>query len=117
MTTVIGYSLKENKEGKKFVNLELQGDIVMVQSQESGRFYATAKKAFISSTFNEKTAIELVGKEIPGRIEKVDCMAYEYTVPTTGEVIVLSHRYEFVPEGQPIPLRVVKSLKLEEAEF
>jgi hypothetical protein len=117
MTTVIGYSLKENKNGKKFVNLELQGDIVMVQSQESGRYYATAKKAVISSTFDEETAEQLVGKEIPGRIEKVDCLEYEFTIPSTGEVTMLSHRYEFVPEGQPIPLRVVKSLELEEAEF
>ncbi len=117
MTTVIGYSLKENKQGKKFVNLELQGDIVMVQSQENGRYYATAKKASISSTFDEETAIELVGKEIPGRIEKVDCLEYEYTIASTGETIMLSHRYEFVPEGQPTPLRVVKSLELEAAPF
>ena len=32
---------------------------------------------------------------------------YEFTVPGTGEVIILSNRYEFVPEGVPTPISVV----------
>ena len=107
MTTVIGYSLKENKEGKTFVNLELEGNLTMVQSNETGKFYATKKKCFISSTFDEETAKSVIGSQIPGSIEKVDVEEYEYTVPATGEVITLSHSWEFIPDGGTKPLRVV----------
>ena len=79
----------------------------MVQSQETGKFYATAKKCFITSTFDEQTAEALVGREIPGRIERVECEEYDYTVPETGEVITLSHRWEYLPDDAPKPLRVV----------
>lgn len=107
MTTVISYSLKENKEGKQFVNLELAGDLTMVQSTETGRYYATKKKCFISSTFDEETAKSVIGTQIPGTIQKVDVEEYEYEIPVTGEVITLSHSWEFIPEGQAKPLRVV----------
>jgi hypothetical protein len=109
MVKVVGYSQRENKEGNAFISLELEGDLVMVQSAETGSFYATAKKCSISSTFDEEKAMSLIGREIPGRVEKVDCEEYEYTIHETGEVLLLSHRYEFVPEGQPTPLRVVTS--------
>jgi len=39
MVTIINYALRENKQGKSFVSLELQGQIEMVQSQSTGRFF------------------------------------------------------------------------------
>lgn len=107
MVTIIGYALRENKEGKSFVSLQLQGDVIMVQSQETGRYYATAKTCSIPSTFNETTADALIGKPLPGRIEKVDSEPYEFTIEETGEVITLQHRWEYLPEDAPAPLRVV----------
>ena len=107
MTTVIGYSIKENKEGKTFVSLELESDLTMVQSQETGKFYATKKKCFMSSTFDETSAQAVIGTKIPGSIEKVDVQDYQYTIAATGEVITLNHSWEFVPDGQPKPFRVV----------
>jgi hypothetical protein len=104
MVRVVNYHVRQNKEGKDFVTLELQGDLVMVQSLETGRFYATAKKCSITSTFTEDIAKTLVGQQIPGRIERVACEAYDYTVENTGEVITLSHRYEYFPDGTPAPV-------------
>ncbi len=109
MVKIIGFSLKENKEGKTFVTLELQGDLVLVQSSETGKYYGTAKKCSITSTFDEEQANQLIGKEFPGRIEKVPCMEYDYVIPETGELIQLSHRWEYLPEGEATPLRVVSS--------
>jgi hypothetical protein len=109
MVTIIGYSQRLNKEGKPFIALQIQGDITLVQSKETGHWYATAKRASMTSTFDEQTAQSLVGKTIPGKIERVQCEDYEYVVPETGEAIVLSHRYEFVPESEPTPMRVVHS--------
>lgn len=107
MVKITGYAVRINKENEEFIALQLQGDLVMVRSEETGRFYATIKKCSMSSTFTEEQAKELVGKEIPGRIEKVPCEEFEYTIVETGEVITLSHRWEYLAENEPTPLRVV----------
>ena len=106
---IVGYQLKQNKKGEDFVVLELQGDLVMIQSSETGRFYASAKKCSMTSTFSEEAAKTLIGREIPGRIEKVECEEYSLIDQESGEVTTLSYRYEFIPEGVPTPLRVVSA--------
>ena len=97
---IVDYKQRENSEGETFISLIIEGDIEMVQSQETGRFYATARRASITSTFTEESAKRLIGKTLPGTIKKVDCEPYEYTVPESGEIITLSHRYEYQPEEQ-----------------
>ena len=87
-------------EESYFVVLQLQGDLTVVRSSKSGRFYATAKQCWISSTFTEDVAEQLVGQKIPGSIQKVDCEPYEFTIPDTGEIIDLSHRCLYAPEGE-----------------
>jgi hypothetical protein len=99
MVTVVSYTTRENLVGEEYIALVLQGDLEMVQSQETGRFYATARKTTISSTFDEATAAALVGTQIPGKIIKVSCEPYEWVVPESGELVTLDYRYEFVPEG------------------
>ena len=106
MVRNINYVVRESTEGNSYVNLELQGDIVLVQSMNTGRFYATAKKCRITSTFDEQTAKSLIGRELPGRIDRVETDPYEYTVPETGEVIKLAHSWQYFPEGAPEPSRV-----------
>ena len=97
MVTVTGYAERESKDGKKFYSLILQGNLAMVLSEETGRYYATAKQASITSTFDEKTCQGLVGKQLPGNISKVVSEPYEYTVQETGEVILLNHRWVYSP--------------------
>ena len=63
--------------------------------QTSSMFYATAKKAFISSTFDEQTCKALIGTEMSGRVVKQECEAYEYIVKDTGEMLTLTHRYVY----------------------
>ncbi len=99
MVTIVDYHVRtSSKDGKDFIALELQGDFEMVQSQESGRFYATAKRCSISSTFTEDVAKQLIGTQYPGSIARVQRDPYEYKIPETGETIMLSHGYEFRPE-------------------
>lgn len=98
MVQVVDYRVRLNKKGESFISLSLQGDLVMVQSLETGRFYATAKKCSITSTFDEETAKTLIGRQIPGSIQRVESDPYEYTIESTGEVITLTHRYEYLPE-------------------
>lgn len=101
MVTIIAAHKREKEDGKTFISLELQGDIVMIQSSNTGRFYATAKRCFIFSTFDEATANRLVGSQMPGRIDKVECQPYDFTIPETAEVIQLSHTYTYFPENAP----------------
>ena len=102
MVTITGFTERINKEGKPFYALTVQGGLEMVLSEESGRYYATAKQASLTSTFDEKTCQGLVGTKLPGKISKVVCDPYEYTVQETGEIITLSHRWTYSPNEASI---------------
>ena len=102
MVTIVNYAERESKEGKKFYSLTLQGGMDMVLSEESGRYYATAKQASITSTFDEKTCQGLVGTKLPGKISRVKCDPFNYTVQETGEVISLTHRWAYSPDEASI---------------
>jgi hypothetical protein len=109
MVRIINYKKRETEDGKEFFVLELQGGIEMVKSKETDKFYVTARKASISSTFDELTCQALIGTELPGKVEKVNCEPYEYTIKDTGEVIVLTHRFDYVEEEKAAPTKVEKS--------
>lgn len=97
MVTISNYKPATNADGKKFFMIELMGGVESVKSKETGRFYLTAQKATISSTFDEKTCQKLLGTEMPGTIQKVPVEPYSYEVEETGEKIQLNHRYEYNP--------------------
>lgn len=100
MVRIVNYKERQKEDGTPFFILELQGGIEMVQSQETSQFYATAKKAFITSTFDEQTCKALVGTEMPGLIAKQEVEPYTYVVKETGEELILHHRYVYVPENE-----------------
>ena len=100
MVTIINYKKRTSTDGKEFFVLVVQGGIEMVKSQSTEKFYATAKKAQITSTFDECTCSALIGTEMPGKIVRQECPAYEYTVKETGEVIELTHEYAYVSEQE-----------------
>ncbi len=101
MVTVIGYNIRTQKdnEQKTYISLELEGDVEMVQSQNSGRFYATVRRCAISSTFDQLTAERMIGKQMPGSIERVPCDPFDFTIEATGEVMKIGYRWGYVPEG------------------
>jgi hypothetical protein len=112
MVTIVDYHVRtSSKDGREFIALELQGDFELVKSEQTGRYYATAKRCSISSTFNEDTAKQLIGTKYPGTIIRVQREAYEYVIPETGESITLTHGYEFRPEevskSSETPLRLI----------
>ena len=105
MVRIINYKERVREDGEPFFVLELQGGIQMVKSQQTNKFYVTAKKATIPSTFDEVTCKALIGTELPGTIEKVECDPYEYTIKDTGEVIQLDYRYEYSEEKKSAPVQ------------
>lgn len=100
MVRIINYLERMTEEGETFLVLVLQGGIQMVKSKKTNKFYVTAKKATISSTFDEETCKALIGTELPGMIAKVHTDPYEFTIKETGEVIELDYRYEYQEENQ-----------------
>lgn len=110
MVTVINAHKRMSTKGE-FMVLELMSGIEMVQSQETGRFYATARRCTVSSSFSESIAMAMIGSQIPGVIERVQTDAYSFTVPETGEVIQLAHSWQYRPEGaSATPVRAVPSV-------
>ena len=91
--------LQREGENGAFALLQLEGELELVQSQSSGKFYATVRKCTIPCTLDYDDARAFIGREMPGCIQKVLCEPYEYTVESTGEVIELSHRWAYFPEG------------------
>ena len=102
MVRISNYIKRTTEEGKEFYILELQGGIEVVKSRETGKLYMTARKASMSCTFDELTCQSLIGTELPGSVKKVECDAYEYTIKDTGEVITLSHRFDYVEQEAAI---------------
>lgn len=98
MVRIIDYKKRQAEDGREFFVLELSGGIEMVKSATTQQFYATSKKAFISSTFDEQTCKALVGTEMPGNVVKQECEPYEYVNKDSGEVTMLSHRYVYTQE-------------------
>jgi len=114
MVTIQNYVERESADGKKFYALILQGGIEMVLSEESGRYYATAKQASITSTFDEATCKALVGTKLSGRITKIQCDPYEYTIRETGEVITLHTRWTYGPNEAAVDEMVYEKAVVED---
>jgi hypothetical protein len=95
MVTVIGFQKRKNSKDKVFHILELQGGVEMLKAVNSGKYYAHARKASITSTLNEATCKALIGSTYPGTIKKVECESYTYKVPGTSDTLVLSHNYQY----------------------
>lgn len=103
MVTISDYRVNVNSEGKSFCSLILQGELELVKSRtKTNRFYATARKTSITSTFDENTCRQLIGKTIKGSIVKVDCDEYDYIIPESGEVIRLNYNYCYVADSENV---------------
>ena len=99
MLTVTNYKKRVSKEGKEYLTIEVQGGLEMIQSQVTGRFYATVRKSSVTTTFGEDVAKALIDSQIPGKIVRVESDPYEYTIQNTGEIVTLNHRWEYQPEN------------------
>ena len=110
MVRIINYKERHKDDGTSFFVLEVQGGIEMVMSQITGKFYATAKRAFIPSTFDEQTCMALIGTEMNGNIIREECEPFTFTVKETGEEITLSHRWVYTQEtSSPIQQQVANT--------
>lgn len=96
MVKVINYETRKNNMGESFNVLIVQGGLMPVVSKETGKTYLTVKKATVPCTFDSETCSELIDETLDGKIEKVPCEAYSYTIKETGETVMLDYRYEYI---------------------
>ena len=113
MVTVSSYAAR--KDGTTFIALELSGGVELVQSNNSGKFYATVRKTSIPSTFNETIAKGLIGSQMPGSIVRVQVDPYQFVNQRTGEVLTLQHSFSYQPEGSTELIGQTQISKLEMA--
>ncbi|MFT7073412.1 MAG: hypothetical protein ACJAX3_002408 [Patiriisocius sp.] len=98
MVKVTGFQKRKSNEGNIYYALELQSDeLEFVVSKNTGRHYATVRKCFMSSTFNQDICEMMIGKSMPGTILKVECEPYSFVIEESGEEITRHHRYEYLP--------------------
>jgi len=112
MVTIVDFVKRQNKEGKEFNALVLQGGIELVRSKESGNYYATSKKASITSTLDDATCQNLIGSQIPGSVQRIETDPYEFVNKETGEVLTLTHRWVYLKEGETIEEKVLADSKV-----
>ena len=117
MVTIIDYKARMSQEGEPFIALILSGGISMVKSKETGMYYATTRKASVPSTFDEATAKSLIGQELEGKVERVECDPYEIVNEQTGEVIELNHRWVYLKPGDTVEQAAKEQVHVEEPEL
>ena len=113
MVTIVDYRERQNSEGETFYALIVESGLEAVKSLETGKTYFTKKKASVPSTFTEEECQALLGEQMDGSVKRVNCDPYEFTDESTGEVIKLSHRWEYFMEGDS-PEEIVRDEKVQQ---
>ena len=112
--TIVDVKERLSQEGNPFMALIVQNELELVISKKSGNVYAAAHRASIPCTLDHDSAKLMVGKELPGTVEKQECELYE-TTNSDGELITLDYRYAYAPENKTEVIEEVE-IVLEEVE-
>ena len=99
MVTITSYETRKNKNDEDLNVLELQREVEMIKSTHTGKFYAHARRATITSTLNKQSCKALIGAKFTGSIKRVEADPYIYKVPGTDDTITLNHTYQYVEKG------------------
>jgi hypothetical protein len=97
MVQIIGFEKKKNEKTQvPYSVLILAGEPEVMISKSSGRPYVTARKTTIPCALEENQAQALIGKELPGSIERVACTPFEVKL-ATGKKVKISTAFQFLP--------------------
>jgi hypothetical protein len=98
MVQIIGFEKKQNKTNESYALLILQSEPEIMISKTSGRPYISARKTTIPCALEENQAQALIGKELPGSIERVSCTPFEVKLATGKKVKITSAFQYLAPE-------------------
>jgi hypothetical protein len=97
MVQIIGFEKKKNEKTKESYSvLILSGEPEVMISKSSGRPYVSARKTTIPCALEENQAQALIGKELPGSIERVSCTPFEVKL-ANGKKVKISTAFQFLP--------------------
>lgn len=98
MGNVIAYQKRNAADGRSYFAIQLQSDdLEFVVSKVTGRHYATLRKCWMSTTFDEASCKMILGKKMPGIIIKEECDPYSFVMEETGEEITMNYRNVYQP--------------------
>lgn len=98
MVNVIAFQKRTSLERRDYYVIQLQSDeIELLVSKNTGRHYATLRKCWMSTTFDEQTSKLMLGKKMPGTILKEECDPYSFVIEETGEEITLNYWNTYSP--------------------
>jgi len=96
MVQIIGFEKKQSKSKESYSVLILQGEPEVMISKTSQRPYISARRASIPCALDENQAQALIGKELPGSIERVSCAPFKLKL-ATGKEIKISTAFQYLP--------------------
>lgn len=96
MIIITGVLKRQRQDGTEFLVLQIEGEPEVVVSKASGKPYFTTKRTTVPCTFSESVATTMLGKQMPGIIERIPCEPYSFTT-STNEVIELDFTYTYNP--------------------
>ena len=79
----------------------------MLISKSSGRPYISAKKTTIPCALEQNQAQALIGKELPGTIERVACTPFEVKL-ATGKKVKITTAFQYMPPEQVNEIEVAQ---------
>lgn len=109
MVRITDFAERKSSDGGTFFALIATGGLEMVKSRQTGKYYATVRKASIPTTFNEEVCKMMIGQDLEGSIIKAPCDPYEFTSEETGEIIKLDYRWAYVKETSEIQEAITES--------
>ena len=95
MVQIIGFEKKLSKNKQSFSVLILAGEPEVMISKTSGRPYVSARKTTIPCALEDNQAQALIGKELPGSIERVSCTPFEVKL-ATGKKVKISSVFQYL---------------------
>jgi UDP-N-acetylglucosamine transferase subunit ALG13 len=97
MVQIIAFEKKENSRTKETYSvLVLQGDPEVLISKTSKRPYIACRRTTVPCALDENQAQALIGKELPGSIERVSCAPFKLKL-ATGKEIKISTAFQYLP--------------------
>ena len=97
MGQIIAFEKKENARTKQnYSVLVLQSEPEVMISKSSGRPYISVRRTSIPCALEENQAQALIGKELPGSIERVSCTPFEVKL-ANGKKVKIATAFQFLP--------------------
>jgi hypothetical protein len=97
MVTITSIEQRKNpKTQEEYTVAVITGNVEVFTSHSTGKPYLTAKKVLLPTTLDNAQAKLLIGQNLNGNIEKIECKPYDIKL-ANGKKISINHTYQFSP--------------------